>query len=103
MSAFMIPEYTCEPFHMGDNKQYEGVAIPAEVWGTLERFIEEEGIRANAEIVEGKWWVRLSAPGYMDATDWHGPFEDIEAARAYVAEYWDVDADSGEELSDVEG
>lgn len=36
------------------------------------------------------WFYRLSAPGYMDCTDWSGPYaSEVEAARACVSEYGD--------------
>lgn len=97
----MRPEYTNEPFHVGDNPHYERVCVPAEVWGTLERFaVEEQIVGDSAELVEGKWWVRLSAPGYMDCTDWDGPFDSKAEARKHVEEFWEVDPDNGAELGD---
>jgi hypothetical protein len=34
------------------------------------------------------WYHRLSAPGYLDRTDWIGPFETEAEARADCAAYW---------------
>lgn len=36
------------------------------------------------------WYARLSAPGYLDCTDWHGPYE--SEAQALVA-LWEVYGD----------
>ena len=33
----------------------------------------------NVDTVFG-WWARLSAPGYMDCTEWIGPFESADDA-----------------------
>lgn len=43
------------------------------------------------------WYARLSAPGYMDATDWHGPYATEEEALKAVCDFYEVDED-GEEL-----
>lgn len=48
------------------------------------------------------WYSRLSAPGYMDCTSWHGPYSSEEKALKAVMEQYDVDengddADEGEE------
>lgn len=43
----------------------------------------------DAELVEG-WFCRLSAPGYMDCTEWHGPYEtEQEAMEALNGMYGD--------------
>jgi hypothetical protein len=42
------------------------------------------------------WYARLSAPGYLDATEWHGPFDTEAEALASVKEMFDVD-DNGED------
>lgn len=102
--AFMQPEYTCEPFHVADNRCREREACPASVYGTLDQFMDEIGTRdADREdgcTVEGKWWVRLQAPGYMDATEWSGPFDTEAQAREYVIEHYECDPDTGDDLND---
>jgi hypothetical protein len=36
------------------------------------------------------WWCRLSAPGYLDCTDWHGPFDTEDDAIEYLIDtYFD--------------
>lgn len=49
---------------------------------------------------EKGWFARLSANGYMDCTDWGGPFSSEEAARDYISDTYDVDPDTGEELEE---
>lgn len=41
---------------------------------------------------------RLSAPGYLDCTSW-AVFDTKEEARKYIEEQWEVDPDTGEDLS----
>ena len=38
---FMKPHYTSEPFHVGDNKYGERVAVPVDVCGNLPNFVRE--------------------------------------------------------------
>jgi hypothetical protein len=87
--AFMVPVYTRADFHVGETR--DGMeAIPASVYGALERFAEETGA-TECETVSGKWWARLSAPGYMDATEWDGPHDTLEDARQSLSDTFDVD------------
>lgn len=37
------------------------------------------------------WFSRLSAPGYMDCTDWSGPFPSEAAALAHLEEMYGED------------
>jgi hypothetical protein len=56
--------------------------------GALRRYLEGEPYDADdepAEMQEG-YYARLSAPGYMDATDWVGPYESEDAALDALAE-----------------
>jgi hypothetical protein len=51
--------------------------------------------RDGTDSVEGEdyetltgWFCRLSADGYMDCTDWQGPYEtEAEAEEALIADY----------------
>jgi len=52
-----------------------------------------------SECFEPGWYARLSAPGYLDCTEWSGPFERGDDALAYVCELYEVDED-GEPLGD---
>lgn len=99
--AFMRPVYTREDFHVGENKHGERIVAPADVYGTLQRFMDECDIAPDsAEVVSGKWWARLSAPGYMDATDWHGPFRSLPLAQRDIADTYDVDPDTGDDAGE---
>lgn len=46
------------------------------------------------------WFCRLSAPGYLDCTEWEGPFASEDEARLMVQDTWGVDPDTGEDLPD---
>ena len=43
------------------------------------------------------WYSRLSAAGYLDCTDWSGPFETEGEALDYICDLHEVDRD-GEPL-----
>ena len=56
--------------------------VPADIEGILP---------SNIEIIErysDKWFSRLSAPGYLDCTDWSGPFDTEEEAFNYLEEMY---------------
>lgn len=40
---------------------------------------------------EQGWYGRLSASGYMDATDWHGPYKTSDEALREVMHIYEVD------------
>ena len=40
---------------------------------------------------EAGWYSRLSAPGYLDATDWHGPYKTSDEALREVMHIYEVD------------
>lgn len=99
--AFMRPHYTNEPFHIGENSRGETVMVPADVYGSLRRFMDECEIKpGDAQEIRERWFYRLSAPGYMDATDWTGPFPTLADARADCAHTWEVDPDTGDDDSE---
>ena len=44
------------------------------------------------------YFARLSAPGYLDCTDWHGPYKTLAEAREHLSAIYDVDPDTGDDL-----
>lgn len=61
-------------------------------------YLEGKPLRdAEPETVSG-WFARLSAPGYMDCTDWSGPFATEDEAREHIRDMFDIDPDTGEDL-----
>ena len=54
----------------------------------LAPYLEGTPLRdADPEYVEG-WFARLSAPGYLDCTDWSGPFASEKEAMEYLEELY---------------
>lgn len=45
----------------------------------------------DRENAKAGWYARLSAPGYLDATDWYGPFNTSDEALAHVMDLYEVD------------
>jgi hypothetical protein len=60
-------------------------------------YCDEDGLEPD---VSG-WYSRLSAPGYLDCTDWTGPFKTGQEAFDYIKELFEVD-DNGDELPEEE-
>lgn len=99
--AFMAPKYTRADFHTGENDHGEGTSVPADTYGNLDRFAEECGLnRETCKTVTGKYWYRLSADGYMDATDWCGPFDSLFDAMLDCHRTFDVNPYTGDEDED---
>lgn len=100
--AFMQPEYTNEDFYDVENDYGESWLVPADLVGSspsLEDFRDYvEGEPADFEKQSG-WFFRLSAPGYMDATEWSGPYGSLQEAKKELEELYEVDPDTGEELA----
>lgn len=89
--AFMIPEYSQEVFISWEDKDGEYHLCPLE-------YYEEEKGDTDHEEHRDKWFVCLSAPGYMDCTDWCGPYETKEEAMREVVTMWEVCPHCGESL-----
>lgn len=100
--AFMVPQY--DKTEMWSVETTCGTElIPCDVAegnsDGLADYLEGKQLEgAEIEKTAG-WFCRLSAPGYMDCTEWSGPFETIEEAKAEIESMYDVDADTGEELA----
>lgn len=97
----IVPEEICGVLDKGDG---DGITASAsltpyesvENYDALEPYLEGSRIE-GVERKEG-WYARLSAPGYLDATEWHGPYATEQEAIDAVKEAFDVD-DDGDEAS----
>jgi len=89
---FMIPDYVQESFAVGDNKYGEPRVVPWE----YRHDVEWDGKPEK----EFGWWAHLTAPGYMDQTEWSGPYDTLNEAKEYIEETYEVDPDTGAELLD---
>ena len=91
--AFMEPNYSNETFVRIENKYGESIFV-------IQSY---EDLGADETIVEtykGKWFYQLSAPGYMDQTDWSGPYDTEDEAREALSQEFDCDPDTGDDLTD---
>lgn len=73
--GFMVPSAK----YMTKEEAYEYVFLPA----------KEQG--GDPDEPKAGWYGRLSASGYLDATDWVGPFDTGPEALDAVMEFYDVD------------
>jgi len=48
--------------------------------------IEDVLVQSDMDCESDKYYCRLSANGYMDCTDWHGPFDTIEESAVCLIE-----------------
>ncbi|MHA2334521.1 MAG: hypothetical protein ACXAEU_21010 [Candidatus Hodarchaeales archaeon] len=98
--SFLKPEYSNELFYAITNTDGEIDYFHKDAFDfdfdTLEN--HRDTIESIVEIRD-KWWHRLSASGYLDCTDWAGPFDTLQEVRDYVIEFWEMDPDTGESLN----
>lgn len=92
--AFMEPCYTNEPFVRIENKYGESRLSPAEY------DIDINDDETIVDRYENKWFCHLSAGGYMDQTDWSGPFDTENEAREHIRDEYEVDPDTGDDLEE---
>ena len=89
----MVPEYSNEHFVTVTDANGESYSCPQGYE------LQVEGHEYEHHI-EGKWWCRLTAPGYMDCTEWSGPFDTLQEAKAEIVNMFDVDSETGDDLED---
>jgi hypothetical protein len=71
------------------------VSIPADVM-SIEEFADNYDMEPeDVEVIQG-YGARMSAPGYMDCTEW-AVFDSLEEAEEYLEEYYGDDDDTEEE------
>jgi len=100
----MIPEYDHGVFWSVESEKGWSTLVPGHLVGSdpaLQDFTDytECGEPLSFEKAEG-WFARLSAPGYLDSTDWSGSFETEKEAREHVRDFYEVDDDTGECLDE---
>jgi hypothetical protein len=92
--AFMTPYYSNATFVEVTNKHGESTMVEQ----GYEDLGDGEEITAT---YEGKWFCHLSANGYMDQTEWTGPFDTEDEAREYIVYIYEVDPDTGDDLDEA--
>jgi hypothetical protein len=93
--AFMEPQYELGSWVEIENKYGETRFVPAEYADDL-----DDGERV-VTLHMLKWGARLSAPGYLDCTEW-AIFDTEAEARQYIQDEFEVDPDTGDDLDDEE-
>jgi len=48
--------------------------------------IEWELMQADIDVESDKVYCRLSADGFLDCTEWHGPFDTVEESALFLIE-----------------
>lgn len=48
--------------------------------------IEEALMQSNMDCEADKFYCRLSASGFLDCTDWHGPFDSVDECAIHLVE-----------------
>lgn len=94
----MIPFYdrmTC--FRVETTHGTELVPCDVANLDNLADYLEGRQIEDDVETVTGIF-CRLSAPGYMDCTDWAGPFATLDDAMEFITDQYGVNPETGEEL-----
>ena len=66
--------------------------VPMAEWLDAEEAREYVETEYPEDLTEG-WYSRLTAPGYMDSTDWLGPFPNLFRAIREVCRLYEVDLD----------
>jgi len=50
--------------------------------------IEFELLHSGLDVESDSYYCRLSANGYLDCTEWHGPFDTIEECAEHLVEIY---------------
>ncbi len=88
--AFMQNTATYGTFHQFDTRHEGIVSMPAEYF-TPEQCAKDYGVDVDdIETITG-WFARLSAPGYMDCTEWQGPYDSKDEAIAALVDTYGED------------
>ena len=98
--SFMKPQYEeCLWYEVETTVGTEFVQVEMPGKGATAKELEPylEGTYESHETRKGVG-ARLSAPGYMDCTSWC-VFDTKEEAREYIKDQWDMDPETGEDLS----
>ena len=105
--SFMQPEITFETFEIFETRQ--GTVCLPYATISMDEILKElnyetdpahclvdlaQAREAGIYDVKKGWFARLSAPGYMDATDWSGPFNSEKEAKQYLIDTYGEDDES---------
>ncbi len=85
MIAFMQPAIDFGTFIVGETTEGTVILHP-DVFETERKHYQL--LRGEIWIEESGWFGRLSASGYLDCTDWSGPFGSEQEAHAFLNEMY---------------
>lgn len=89
---FMQPQAIFGDWFQVDT-QYNGIVSESVCHFTVAEFAAHYGVsKKSVEVIRHKWFARLSAPGYLDCTEWTGPFDSEDDAMAYLEDMYGEDA-----------
>ena len=83
-SAFMVGQASQDTMYIVEDIG----PVPVHAF-LLADYLSEDGDTVSIEKQSG-WWSRLSAPGYLDCTDWQGPYATETEALEDLADTHDV-------------
>ena len=106
--AFMEPEVFLGEYYAVDADHGSTWIVPVDVsglvetWAGLADYVEGDVDDPDGPaVVQTGWLARLSAPGYLDCTDWSVHATETEA-REHLAEMYDACPDCGGDINDCE-
>lgn len=97
--AFMEPQYRNGKFARIENRSGESRSLPLE--DVEPDDFDHRADEKVAEVEEGWFW-RISAEGFMDCTEWVGPFQSLLAAKRDCRDTHEIDPETGEDLPEEE-
>ena len=63
---------------------------------------QHERIDVDEVCSDTGWWTRLSADGYLDTTEWSGPYDTADEARRHIFDTYEVDPEEGIDIDEWE-
>ena len=99
-AAFMEPSYWKTTMYVVETNDGD-VMYPKDDF-SIEQVCDETGATKDDVSESSGWFARLSAPGYMDSTDWSGPFPSHAVAMKHIEDMYDVNPETGDDLDSIE-
>jgi hypothetical protein len=88
MATFLKPELEYGTFCIGETTEGR-VILPYDIFETERKHYKLR--QSQRWRRRTGWYGRLSAPGYLDGTDWSGPFESEAEANECLSDMYDGD------------